>query len=119
MNAADILNVLVLILAENIWPLVGVLIALLILKQVKDDIRPIFVGMVGPLAKQAQSNAISWVTGIFLATLSMLGALNEVATTMHWTYVGIACKVFGPPLATVIALIKQSPVSAPPPPPPA
>lgn len=103
-------------LAPLVWPLVGLLVGLLVLKQVKDDVRPIFLGMVGPLAKQAQSNATAWAVGIMLGVLSSLGALTEVATTMHWVYVAIACKVLGPGLATIVALIKQSPVAPPAPP---
>lgn len=98
------------LLAANVWPLVGLLFGFLILKQVKDDVRPIFSAMVGPLAKQAQTNAIAWTIGIMLGVLSSLGALTEVATTMHWVYVAIACKVLGPGLATIVALVKQSPV---------
>ena len=93
-----------------VWPLSFLLIALLILKRVQDDVRPIFLGMVGPLAKQAQTNAVAWTVGLMLGVLSSLGALTEVATQMQWTYVAIACKVLGPGLATIVALIKQSPV---------
>ncbi len=92
------------------WQLIGLLIALLILKQVKDEIKPIFQSMVDPLRKQASTNAIAWATGIMLGVLSSLGALVEVAAQMHWVYVGIACKVLGPGLATIVALVKQSPV---------
>ncbi len=92
------------------WQLITLLVSLLILKQVKDDIRPIFAGMVGPLAKQAQTNAIAWAIGLMLGILSSLGALTEVATQMKWVYVAILCKVLGPGLATIVALIKQSPV---------
>lgn len=101
-------------LAANIWVLVGLLISLTIVKRVRDDIRPIFVAIVGPLAKNAGSNAIVWAQGILLAILSLLGALSEVAVTMHWIYIGILCKVSGPPIATIIALTKQSPVAQPP-----
>ncbi len=103
-------NMAVQILAANVWPLVGLLVSLIILKQIKDDIRPIFGAMVAPLAKQAQVNAVAWTVGIMLGVLSSLGALTEVATQMQWTYVAIACKVLGPGLATIVALIKQSPV---------
>lgn len=101
-------------LGALVWPLAFLLVALLILKQVKDDVRPIFIGMIGPLAKQAQTNAVAWTIGIMLGVLSSLGALTEVATTMHWVYVAIACKVLGPGLATIVALVKQSPVASAP-----
>lgn len=98
-------------LSVLVWPLIGILFGLLILKQLKDDVRPIFLSMVGPLAKQAQTNAIAWATGIMLGVLSSLGALTEVAAQMKWVWVGILCKVLGPGLATIVALIKQSPVT--------
>lgn len=116
MNYADIFNALVLMLASNVWPLTGLLIALLILKKIKDDVRPIFLKMVDPLARQAQSNAVAWAVGILLAILSMLGALTEVAQQQGWVWVGIACKVLGPPIATIVALTRQSPANPPPPP---
>lgn len=103
------------ILTPLVWPLIGLLIALLVLKQVKDDVRPIFLAMVNPLARQAQTNATAWAVGMMLAVLSSMGALTEVATQMGWTYVAIACKVIGPGLATIVALIKQSPIQQTPP----
>lgn len=109
------MNLLADILAPLVWPLIGLLVSLLILKQVKDDVRPIFIAMVGPLAKQAQTNATAWAVGLMLAVLSSMGALTEVATQMGWIYVSIVCKVLGPGLATIVALIKQSPVVPEPP----
>lgn len=102
-------------LAANIWPLCFLLVAFLVLKQVKDDVRPIFTAMMGPITKQAQTNAIAWALGMALGVLSSLSALTEVAQTMHWVYVAIACKVLGPGLATIVALVKQSPVAPTPP----
>lgn len=102
-------------LAANIWPLAFLLVAFLILKQVKDDVRPIFTAMMGPITKQAQTNAIAWALGMALGVLSSLSALTEVAQQMHWVYVAIACKVLGPGLATIVALVKQSPVAPTPP----
>ncbi len=61
-----IIDFVVEILATNVWQLIGIMFGLLILKQVKADIRPIFLGMVGPLTKQAQSNAAAWAVGIML-----------------------------------------------------
>lgn len=105
-------------LAPFAWSSIGILIAVLVLKQVRNDIRPIFIAMVDPLKKQAQTNATAWAVGLMLGVLSSLGALTEVATQMHWIYVAIACKVLGPGLATIVALIKQSPVEPPAPPAP-
>lgn len=111
-------DTLIEMLAANVWQLVSLLISFLILKQVKDDIRPIFLALVGPLTKNAASNAIQWVKGILLAILSLLGALSEVSVTMKWVGVGILCKLVGPPIATIIALMNRSPVASAQPPPP-
>lgn len=96
--------------------MLGFLAALVIYRSIRNDIRPIFMGMVDPLRKQAQTNAVAWVVGMMLGILSSLGALVEVAQQMHWVYIGIMCKVLGPGLATIVALIKQSPVQPMPPP---
>ena len=109
-----LIDTLLEILAFNIWQLSFILIALIILKRIKDDIRPIFIGMVTPLTKQAQTNAVAWAVGIMLGTLASMGALVEVASQMGWVYVAIACKVSSPFLATIVALIKQSPTTLPP-----
>ncbi len=105
-----IIDFVVEILATNVWQLIGIMFGLLILKQVKADIRPIFLGMVGPLTKQAQSNAAAWAVGIMLGVMASLGSLKEVADSMRWVWVSNSCKVIGPGLATIVALMKQSPV---------
>lgn len=107
-----LLSTLLVMFEENVWLLAGLLISLLILKQVKDDVRPIFISMVGPLAKNAGSNAVQWAQGILLAYLSLLGAAAEVSITMHWVWIGIFCKLSGPPVATIIALVNKSPVNS-------
>jgi len=99
------------VLVDNIYIIASLLPILLVLKQVKDDVRPIFVGMVGPLAKQAQVNAAQWAIGIMLGIQASLGAMVEVAIQQQWVYVGIVCKVLGPGLSTIIALILRSPVN--------
>lgn len=112
MNTAEILfETLLQIAVDNIWLLGGLMISLLILKKVKDDVRPIFIALVDPLKKNASSNAVQWAQGILLAYLSLLGALAEVSITMHWVLAGIFCKLSGPPVATIIALVNKSPIS--------
>lgn len=92
-----------------VWPLVGILFGLIVLKKVKDDVRPIFIAMTEPLKKQAQTNAVAWAIGLMLGVLSSLQALTEVAQQMHWVWVGILCKVLGPGFATIVALVTRSP----------
>lgn len=102
------LDFLIELLSANVWQLLVLFFGLLILKQVKDDIRPIFGAMVNPLTKQAQTNAATWALAIMLAVLSMIGAIKEVADSLHWLWLGYACKILNAPLALLVGLIKQS-----------
>lgn len=114
MSFLDILDAVTTTLIANATPLSIILIGLLVLKQLRDDIRPIFLSMVQPLQRQAQTNAVAWAIGIMLGTLASMGALVEVATQMHWVAVANICKVTSPFLATIVALIKQSPAGSAP-----
>lgn len=104
MNTSDIFAA-----SSIVWPLTFLLIALLILKRIRDDVRPIFRAMVDPLAKQAQTNAVAWAIGIMLGIQSSMGALKEVADAMGWIVVANMCKIVGPGLCTIVALIMKSP----------
>jgi len=92
-----------------VWPLAFLLIALVILKRIREDVRPIFRAMVDPLTKQAQTNAVAWAIGIMLGIQSSLGALKEVADAQNWIVVASTCKIVGPGLCTIVALILRSP----------
>lgn len=104
MNYADIFEA-----SSIIWPLVFLLIALIILKQVKDEVKPIFTGMVSSLATQSKVNAMQWALGMMLGTVASLQAVVEVATQMHWVYIGALAKVLQPGMAAVIAFVTKSP----------
>lgn len=97
-----------------VWPLSFILIALLLLRQLRDDVRPIFTGMIGSLAKQSTSNAVAWAMGIMMGLLGSLEALGEVAQQMHWLYLAAFAKVLQPGLAAVVSYIMASPAQKPP-----
>lgn len=110
MNLADIFSA-----NSIVWPMTFLLIALIILRQIRDDVRPIFRAMVDPLTKQAQTNAVAWAIGIMLGIQSSLGALKEVADAQQWVVVANTCKIVGPGLCTIVALILRSPTEKRPP----
>ena len=114
MNLTDIFAA-----SSIVWPMTFLLVALLILRQIRDDVRPIFRAMVDPLTKQAQTNAVAWSIGIMLGNQSSLGALKEVADAQHWVVVANSCKIVGPGLCTIVALILRSPTEKRLPEPPA
>lgn len=96
-----------------VWPLVFLLIALTVLKQVRDDVRPIFRGIVGGLAVKAQSNAVAWALLISVATLGAMQSLIEVAHANSWVFVESFAKVATPFLAGLVAGARVSPVQPP------
>ena len=94
-----------------VWPLCFLLIALLCLKQVRDDIRPIFRGIVGGLAVKAQSNSVAWAIGLMMASLGSMQALVEVAKQMHWPYVEAFAMIATPFLAGLVTYSMKSPLT--------
>lgn len=112
MNYADIFEA-----SSLVWPLSFILIALFLLRQLKEDVHPIFVGMVGTLAKQSSNNAVAWAVGIMMGLLGCLQALGEVAAQMHWLYLAAFAKVLQPGLAAIVSYIMASPAQKPPTPP--
>jgi hypothetical protein len=108
----NLIDLLVEFLVPNIWPLCFLLVAFTILRQLRDDVRPIFSGMVGALATQSQKNALAWAMAMMLGTVASLQAVVEVATQMHWVYVGAMAKVLQPGLAAIIAYVSKSPVGS-------
>lgn len=96
-----------------VWPLSFILISLLVLRQLRDDVRPIFNGMVGALSTQATRNAVAWAVGIMMGTLASLQAMSEVAHQMQWPYIEALAKILQPGLAAVVAYIMASPTQKP------
>lgn len=92
-----------------VWPLCFLFIALLVLRQLKEDVRPIFVGMVGTLQVQSSKYAFAWMFALLTATLASLQALQEVAQQLHWIYIGVIAKVMQPGLAVLVAYGRQGP----------
>jgi hypothetical protein len=97
-----------------VWPLCFLLISLLVLKQVRDDVRPIFRGIIGGLAVRAQNNAVEWAMLLAVATLGSFQSLIDVAHANGWTFVESFSKVAAPFLAGIVAGARISPLTPPP-----
>ena len=95
-----------------VWPLVFLLIALLALKQVRDDIRPIFIGIVTGLKEKAQSNAMAWAVMLLVALLGSMQAMIEVAQENHWKIMESLAKIATPFFAGLVAGTRQSPIGS-------
>lgn len=104
MNYADIFQA-----GSLVWPLSFLLVSLIVLKRLRDDIRPIFVNVIAGVAKSAQSNAIFYALAAMIGTLSSLQALADVARDLHWVYVEAATKILQPGLAAVVGLMLKAP----------
>jgi len=108
MNYADIFSA-----NSLVWPLCFLLLSLVLLRQLREDVRPIFRGMVGSLATQSSKNATAWALGMMVGTLGSLQALGEVADKMQWPYVSAFAKILQPGLAAVLGYIMASPAQKP------
>ncbi len=97
-----------------VWPLSFILISLLVLKQLKDDVRPIFVSMVGPLAQQAHANASdigrAFLFGLSASLAAWYDCFSQVdAVTIHgmtwWQFSALLAKVANPFIVAFLATL--------------
>jgi hypothetical protein len=92
-----------------VWPLVVLLVALFVLRQIESDVKPIVSGMVSGLAAQSSRHAASWAMALLMASAASCQALGEVATDLGWVYAAALAKVLQPGLVAVIAYVMRSP----------
>lgn len=92
-----------------VWPLTFLLLALIVLRKVGDDMRPVFVGVVGGVAQNAKQYSLMYAMGALYATGSSLQALGEVATSFQWIYVAAFAKVAQPGVIAIIAYVTKPP----------
>lgn len=88
-------------------PLVVLLIALVVLRKVETEMKPIVTGIVKGLTLDATSNAKVYAYGVLLSVTASLQALGDEATKMQWVYLVIFCKVAQPACVAVIGFISQ------------
>lgn len=92
-----------------VWPMTVLLLALLVLRQVQNEVKPILTGMVSGLAAQSSKNAANWAMACLMASAASMQALGEVATDLGWIYAAALAKVMQPGLVAVIAYVMRSP----------
>lgn len=95
-----------------VWPLTVLTIALVILRKVDAEMRPIVSGMVSGLAAKSARNAENWAMAALMAAAASCQALGEIATDMQWAYVAALAKVMQPGLVAVIAFVMRSPAQS-------
>lgn len=105
------------IIAEYILLAVLLGIALYLANRVSTDMRPIFVNIVGGVAKQAQSNAMFYAVALMFGLSSSLSAFVDVfkdmdaasLQAMSWhQYAVLWAKVANPFFVTILAYTRDS-----------
>lgn len=99
-------------LLPSVWPLAFILVALLILKQVRTDVRPIFVGIVSGLAETSKKNSLFYAMAIAYALAASLQALADVSRDLHWPLVEAFAKVTQPGVVAIIAYVNKPPAAS-------
>lgn len=110
------MNTLIEILSTNVWPLSFLFITLVIMRQLRNDLSPIFQGMTATLAQQSQKNAMEWSLMLLTALLSSLQAIQEIAQQQHWVWLMFGAKALQPGLGVIVAIGNRMLNKLPPPP---
>lgn len=99
------------------WPIIIVLVGLFCIARVTRDVRPIFVNIVGGVAKEAGSNAAAYAIAIMFGLSASLSAFYDVFSQMDtkafadltWhQYFAMWSKVLNPFLVAVLAYATQN-----------
>lgn len=105
------------ILSSLVWPLVVLLIALVVLRQIREDVRPIFVQVVNGVAQSAGSNAPAYAIAVLFGLSASMSAFvdvfkelnREAILAMSWhQYLVCWAKVFNPFIVAVLAYATQN-----------
>lgn len=109
MSLPDQLNVM--------WPLVFLLVALLVLRHLRDEVKPVFSSIVGGLSKNAASNATQYAIALGFGLSASMSAFYDVFSTLGRTdlaalswhqYFALWTKVGNPFIVAVLAYATQS-----------
>lgn len=92
-----------------IWPLTFMLVSLLLLRQLRMDLNPIFRSVIGGVSQNAQRNSMAYAMCFLMACAASLQALADVSRDLGWVYVEAACKVIQPGTVAIIAYVTKSP----------
>lgn len=85
------------------WPLVVASVLLYLLHRVSNEVKPIVVGVVNGLAKQASSNALAYGLAIGYGLSASLQALAEQATMLDWPIIAAFAKIANPFIVAMLA----------------
>lgn len=100
-----------------VWPLTILLVALLVLRQVREEMKPVFNSIIGGLSKNAQSNATQYAIAIGFGLSASMSAFYDVfndltsanLTALSWhQYAALWTKVLNPFIVAVLAYATQS-----------
>ncbi len=92
-----------------VWPLAFVLVALLVLRKVESDFRPVVVGIVNGLASNAQQKASVYAMCCAYVAAASLQSLGDVARQFEWVHVEAFAKVVQPGVVAAICFFRPSP----------
>lgn len=104
-------------LPQLIWPLCFLLVSLLILRQVRDDLRPIVRNVIEGLSKQAGTNAVAFAIafgfGISASISAFIDVFHQLTRTVYedlsvHQYAVMWAKVLNPFVVAVLAYATQS-----------
>lgn len=95
------------------------LFVLLVLRQVRSDVQPIFTNVIGGVALGAKSNAAAFAMAIGFGLSASLQVATDEATKLNWVILAAACKVTQPFIAGCVAYATQNKFSPSPSPAPA
>lgn len=95
-----------------IWPLAFLLVALLVVRQIRDEMKPVARAVVDGLAKHGARHSLAYAMAILYATAASLQALADVARDMGWLYVEAFAKVVQPGAVAIIAFVRPSPAES-------
>ncbi len=105
------------ILASLVWPLLVLLIALFVLRQIREDVHPIFVQVVNGVAKSAGSNAPAYAIALLFGLSASLSAFVDVFKDLNrgailglsWhQYLVCWAKVANPFVVAILAYATQN-----------
>lgn len=100
-----------------VWPLSFVLVSLFVLRQLGENVKPVFVSVIGGLSKNAGSNATQYAIAIGFGLSASLSAFYDVFNdmtvvsfhAMSWhAYAALWTKVANPFIVAVLAYATQS-----------
>lgn len=107
------------ILAPMATPLSIVLIGLVLLRELRQEMRPIFVGMITGLAAQSTTNAVVFGIGLLVFVNGVATAAADEFTKLHWVGLAATAKMLAPGVSGLLgyavakAGMKDQPAAGP------